>query len=136
MQPALSVLIIDDERDVRDVVADLFKAAGWDILIADHGEQGLILAARELPSLIILDVMMPGKSGFTVLKELRADPRTAKIPVVMVTAVNEYELGIRHDADSTGIAVGVRPPEAFFEKPLDCEQLLKAADEIISRGAV
>lgn len=136
MRPALSVLIIDDERDVREVVAGVFKTAGWDILIADHGEQGLILAARELPSLIILDVMMPGKSGFSVLKELRADPRTAKIPVIMVTAINEYELGIHHDADTTGTAVGVRPPEAFFEKPLDCDQLLKAADEIVSRGAL
>lgn len=134
MQAALTVLIIDDERDVRDVIAGVFKAAGWEILIADHGEQGLILAARELPSLVVLDVMMPGKTGFMVLKELRSDPRTSKIPVIMVTAVNEYELGLRHDADSTGCAAGVRPPEAFFEKPLDCEGLLKAADEIVSRG--
>ncbi|HNR30408.1 MAG TPA: response regulator [Candidatus Hydrogenedentes bacterium] len=130
MSAPLRVLIIDDEADNREVVAATFEAAGWETTTAENGEIGLILALREHPNLIILDVMMPGKDGFAVFKELRGDAQTQDIPVIMLTAVNTYELGVQHDEMSMSRTLGVRPPEAFLEKPLECDRLIALATEV------
>lgn len=81
------VLMIDDESDIRLVGAMSLRAVGkWEVLTAASGEEGLALARREKPDVILLDVMMPGMDGPTVLGRLHADPQTASIPVVLLTA--------------------------------------------------
>jgi len=81
------ILIIDDEEDIRDVVAlSLETVAGWDVMVASSGAQGLARAIEHLPDAILLDVMMPGMDGPTTLHELRKNPDTAKIPVLLLTA--------------------------------------------------
>jgi CheY-like chemotaxis protein len=81
------ILIIDDEEDIRDVAAlSLETVAGWDVVVASSGAQGIARAIEHLPEAILLDVMMPGMDGPTTLRELRKNPVTAKIPVLLLTA--------------------------------------------------
>jgi CheY-like chemotaxis protein len=81
------ILIIDDEDDIREVAAlSLETVAGWDVAVANSGAQGLIRAAEFLPEAILLDVMMPGMDGPSTFRELRKNPATAAIPVLLLTA--------------------------------------------------
>jgi len=81
------ILIIDDEDDIREVAAlSLESVAGWDVVTANSGAQGLARAAEHHPDAILLDVMMPGMDGPTTFRELRKNPLTAKIPVLLLTA--------------------------------------------------
>ncbi len=81
------VLIIDDEDDIREVAAlSLESIAGWDVVMASSGAQGLARAIEHQPDAILLDVMMPGMDGPSTFRELRANPATAKIPVLLLTA--------------------------------------------------
>jgi CheY-like chemotaxis protein len=84
---ARKILIIDDEDDIREVAAlSLESVAGWDVIRASSGAQGLARAAEQHPDAILLDVMMPGMDGPTTFKELRKNPVTARIPVLLLTA--------------------------------------------------
>ncbi len=81
------ILIIDDEDDIREVAAlSLETVAGWDVITANSGAQGLARAAEYQPDAILLDVMMPGMDGPTTFRELRKNPATARIPVLLLTA--------------------------------------------------
>ena len=81
------VLIIDDEDDIREVAAlSLESVAGWEVVTANSGSQGLARAVEYQPEAILLDVMMPGMDGPTTFRELRKNPATAKIPVLLLTA--------------------------------------------------
>ncbi|MBT9331365.1 response regulator [Paracidobacterium acidisoli] len=81
------ILIIDDEEDIRQVAAmSLETVAGWDVMMATSGANGIARAAVERPDAILLDVMMPGMDGPTTFQELQKNPETAGIPVVLLTA--------------------------------------------------
>jgi len=81
------ILIIDDEDDIREVAAlSLETVAGWQVFVANSGREGLARAAEHRPDAILLDVMMPGMDGPTTFRELRKNPSTASIPVLLLTA--------------------------------------------------
>ena len=81
------ILIIDDEDDIREVAAlSLETVAGWDVVVANSGAQGLARAIEFQPEAILLDVMMPGMDGPSTVRELRKNPATASIPVLLLTA--------------------------------------------------
>jgi CheY-like chemotaxis protein len=121
-------LIVDDEPDARMVVSGLLQSQGWETIEGEDGTEAVALASRENPDLVILDVMMPGKDGFDVLRELREDSRTQHIPVIMLTAINDIEMGERHDAESTGHRLGVTAPQAFVDKPFEFVDMLAVVD--------
>jgi CheY-like chemotaxis protein len=84
---AHKILIIDDEEDIREVAAlSLETVAGWNVITANSGAQGLARAIEHQPDAILLDVMMPGMDGPTTFRELRKNPLTASIPVLLLTA--------------------------------------------------
>ncbi|MBS0661069.1 MAG: response regulator [Verrucomicrobia bacterium] len=83
---ASSVLIVDDEPDVIDLVKIHLKKAGYQVLTALNGATGLDIARRERPDVIVLDLMLPGMTGIEVCRELRRHPETATLGVVMLTA--------------------------------------------------
>jgi CheY-like chemotaxis protein len=84
---ARKILIIDDEDDIREVAAlSLESVAGWEVIKASSGAQGLARAEEYLPDAILLDVMMPGMDGPTTFRELRKNQATAGIPVLLLTA--------------------------------------------------
>lgn len=81
------VLIIDDEHDIREVASLTLEAtAGWNVSTASSGAEGMQLAAKERPDLILLDVMMPEMDGPTTFREMQKQPETADIPVILLTA--------------------------------------------------
>lgn len=82
-----NILIIDDEEDVREIAQlGLEMGAGWNVLIASSGEQGLKIAAEHQPDAILLDMMMPDMDGRATLQHLKTNPKTQTIPVILVTA--------------------------------------------------
>lgn len=84
---AHKILIIDDEDDIREVAAlSLETVAGWNVITANSGAQGLARAIEHQPEAILLDVMMPGMDGPSTFRELRKNPGTASIPVLLLTA--------------------------------------------------
>lgn len=80
------VLAVDDDPNALEIITRLLDGMSYQVITAQDGVAGLLAAQQELPAVLVLDLMMPGKSGFEVLAELRADPRTANLPVVIVTA--------------------------------------------------
>jgi CheY-like chemotaxis protein len=81
------ILLIDDDRNISLVIqVSLSELSDWTVLMADSSTEGLRQAQTEQPDAILLDLMMPGMDGFTVLKKLKENPKTAGIPVVLLTA--------------------------------------------------
>lgn len=81
------ILVVDDEADIREVVqASLEDFAGWLTIAAASGSEGLQIAKTELPDAILLDISMPDMDGFQLCQALQADPKTHKIPVIVLTA--------------------------------------------------
>lgn len=80
------VLVVDDEADIVDLISYNLKKAGFDVLTASNGTEALAIASKELPDLVVLDVMMPGMNGFEVCKVLRSQESTSPIATVFLTA--------------------------------------------------
>ena len=115
------VLVIDDDASVRDVMRRFLAREGFDVITATDGEQGLALARELVPALITLDVLMPRQDGWSVLKELKADPALADIPVVMLTILDEK---------NQGYALGASD---FLNKPIDRKRLSGVLDRFRAR---
>jgi signal transduction histidine kinase/CheY-like chemotaxis protein len=88
-----TILAIDDDPSARDLLSRGLAKEGFKVHLASNGEEGLRLAREILPDLITLDVLMPGMDGWTVLRHLKSDSRTAHIPIVMVSMVDDRDLG-------------------------------------------
>jgi two-component system phosphate regulon response regulator PhoB len=87
--PRMRILIIEDERGLTDVLEYNLKREGYETVVAHDGPEGLRKAQTLLPDLILLDVMLPGLSGFDVCRELRAGERTRDIPIIIISAKSE-----------------------------------------------
>jgi signal transduction histidine kinase/CheY-like chemotaxis protein len=107
-----TVLVIDDDANARDIVVRLLGQEGFRVLTAASGEEGLRLARAERPDVITLDVVMPGLDGWAVLTALKAEPALSSIPVVMLTVVDDRELGYVLGATD------------YLVKPVERERLL------------
>ena len=116
------ILSIDDSRTIRLLLARLFRPFECEWLEASNGEEGLSVAAKARPDLIILDYNMPGMDGITLLRHLRADALLKRTPVMMLTA----EAGMENMA--TVARLGVRD---YVTKPFREEDLLAKAGRII-----
>jgi signal transduction histidine kinase/CheY-like chemotaxis protein len=117
-----TVLVIDDEADVRDLVHRFLKKEGYHVVPAGTGDEGIRLARELHPDVITLDVMMPGVDGWSVLTALKADPETAEIPVIMLTIVDDRNLGYALGASE------------YLTKPINREQLLTELRTVIRAG--
>lgn len=84
--PKGSVLVIDDEKDLIELVRYNLQKEGFDVAAAFDGESGLAAARQQKPDIVLIDLMLPGIDGLEVCRQLRSDPRTAPIPVIILTA--------------------------------------------------
>ena len=116
-----TALVVDDESTTRDFLRAILESVDWQGIEAPDGETALSMAAQQKPQLILLDVQMPGKSGFSTFADLRENAATAEIPVVMVTGVAE-KTGIKFSGKEMGEFIG-KEPNAYLEKPIDPEGL-------------
>ena len=114
MSQASVVLIVDDNAKGREALEDLLYGQGYTLAFAADGLEALRQAAALTPDVILLDVMMPGMDGFEVCQSLRANPRLAEVPVVMVTALNDNSVRLR------GLGVGA---DDFITKPFNRAEL-------------
>jgi CheY-like chemotaxis protein len=87
----MKILIVDDDKDFSEVLATKFKASGFDIAVANDGEEGVNKAIEFLPDLILMDVKMPKLDGVGALLKLKEDPSTKNIRVVLLTAFGESQ---------------------------------------------
>jgi DNA-binding response OmpR family regulator len=116
------VLIVDDDHEIVESVRYALENKGYSVLVARDGNQGLAMAEREDPDLVILDMMMPKRSGFLVLEKLR---RTRPVPlkVIMITA-NE---GSRHKAYAEMLGV-----DDYIRKPFAMDRLMESVDRLLT----
>ena len=122
------VLVVDDELDMRTFVATLLETSGFKPLVAEDGIQGLEMARRDKPSLIILDIMMPRESGITMYRSLKSDPTLKDIPVIMLSALAKKTF--LHSQSVLDAYNGEKIPEpaAYIEKPPEPDELLEAIE--------
>jgi two-component system response regulator MprA len=123
-KPRRKVLVVDDEDNIVELIRLGLRYEGFEVEAASNGEQGLMLAQRTNPDLIILDIMMPGIDGLEVCRRLRSNPTTHDIPVLMLTAKDEVSdriLGLQTGADD------------YLTKPFDFYELLERMKAILRR---
>jgi CheY-like chemotaxis protein len=117
------ILIAEDERDIRDLIAFTLKFAGYDIVTANNGEEAVQLTKKELPDLVITDVRMPKMTGYEACKQIKADPATRHIPVVFLSAKGQ-------DAEvQTGLDSGA---DEYLLKPFAPDQLTRKVADILA----
>lgn len=129
---AKKVLVVDDELDMRIFITTLLETNGYRPLSAEDGLQGLEMARQKNPSLIILDVMMPKKSGINLYRELKSTPDLKAIPVIMLSALSRKTFF--HSQRLLDEYRGERIPEpaAYIEKPPEPEELLEAIEKSLA----
>jgi two-component system phosphate regulon response regulator PhoB len=119
------ILIVEDEQDIADLIGFNLQRAGFDVLKAHDGISGTEIALRERPDLIVLDLMLPGRDGYAVFRELRRDSRTINIPVIMLTARAQTEDRIQ------GLQAGA---DDYLTKPFSPKELLLRVQAILKRA--
>ena len=117
MDQKKKILIVDDERDIVKALMIRLQGAGYDVVAAFDGAQGIFMAHKEKPDLIILDIRMPAGDGFSVAQRLRRSTHTFTIPVIFLTGSPEAS------AEEKARALGAR---FYIKKPYDPEELLDA----------
>ena len=113
-QPAATILIVDDDVHVRDLLEVLLQNQGYETLTAESGEQALAMVDARAPDLILLDIMMPGMDGYEVASVLKAGKGTANIPIIMLSALDEQ------GARLSGLEAGA---EEYLSKPVESAEL-------------
>jgi two-component system phosphate regulon response regulator PhoB len=119
------ILIVEDERDIADLVGFNLERAGYSVMKAHDGITGAEVAIRERPDLVILDLMLPGKDGYGVFKELRRDSRSRDIPVIMLTARAQTEDRIQ------GLEAGA---DDYLTKPFSPKELMLRVQAVLKRS--
>jgi DNA-binding response OmpR family regulator len=116
------ILLVDDDREIVESMRIALASSGYEILVARDGNQGLAMAERDNPDLVILDMMMPKRSGFLVLEKLRRS-RPVPLRIVMITA-NE---GNRHKAYAEMLGV-----DDYIRKPFAMDRLLDTVERLLA----
>jgi len=114
------ILIIDDEQEIRENIARIFELSDYEVFTAENGKTGLLEVKKNLPDIIICDIMMPEMDGISFINFLQNDPEISSIPVIFLTA----------RADETNIRNGLKyGAEIFISKPFDIDDLLNAVEK-------
>lgn len=116
------ILIIEDETDLLTILQIRLSQVDFEVLTASDGNAGSTLAVTLKPDVIVLDIMMPGKDGFTLLRELKGNEETCDIPVIVVTAKDRIE-------DSCSL----EGAEKFFAKPFDYYELESSIRALVEK---
>ncbi len=126
------ILIIDDDVDFVEATRIVLESKPYEVIIAYNGDDGLRKAREESPDLIILDVIMPGKDGFSTAEQLKGNAELKKIPVIMLTSYAERG-GESSIAMSGGLTLET---EDYIDKPIRPEELLKRVEKYLKRAGL
>ena len=116
------ILVVDDEPDFAGIVQQNLEKEGFDVEVAYDGEEGLEKVKANPPDAIVLDVMMPGKDGYQVCSELKADDRFADIPIILLTAVASHVTSTRY-SHRDGMSTEA---DDYLAKPASAEQITES----------
>ena len=130
MQKLANILVVDDDPDIREAVKIVLETQPYRLAFASDGEECLERVKKEIPDLIILDLLMPKKDGFEVIKELRGYHSYPRIPILILTAVKK-EAGDRRYELETGLSMDV---DDYIEKPIEPDDLIHRVKKILARG--
>ena len=149
MSDAKDVLIVDDSQENVDFMAEILEDQGLPFRVARNGKEAMEALGEKRPDLVLLDVMMPRKSGLKVFQEMKRDPAFEKIPIIIVTGLADatgvdIETGDEDDKDTYSDDVARRfgaalrkqlaglTPDALIEKPIDPASLVAKIKELLS----
>ena len=121
------IVVIEDEPDIVEVISYSLKREGYNVLAVDRGDESINLIRNQSPSLIILDLMLPGMDGLSVCRQLKSDPIVKDIPVIMISAKGEESdivIGLEMGADD------------YLTKPFSPRELLARVKAVLRRGQV
>ncbi len=137
------ILIVDDEADQRTFLSTVLEENGYASISAKDGVEGLELLRQKKPDLVLLDLMMPKKSGISMFQELRSDSNLSDIPVIVVTGVSEvtgvdfknfmFKQPLRDEkkfVETTGLTK-YTIPDGYIEKPIDPDELIKTIKDVL-----
>jgi DNA-binding response OmpR family regulator len=121
----VKVLVVDDDAHIRELVKMKLQSAGHEVITANDGEEGYATAVSTQPGLVLLDIAMPKMTGLEVCEKLRAEPSTATLPIVLITARSSES-----DVEK-GFAVGA---DDYITKPFSPRELLTRLEAILERA--
>ena len=129
MEKKAKILLVDDDVDFVEATKTILESKPYEVIVAYEGDEGLLKAREGNPDLIILDIIMPVKNGFTAAEQLKKDPQLSKIPVIMLTAfaTTGQETSIPF---SRGLTLET---EDYIDKPISPEELLARVDKHLKR---
>jgi DNA-binding response OmpR family regulator len=123
MQNPASLLVVDDDPEIVNMLATRLGKRGYKVTTASDGNRALELARREKPDLVLLDVMMPGKSGWEVARALKQDPVTEHVKIVMLTAIGEK---------TNEITAPIYGADAHVDKPFEFDKLERVISGLLA----
>jgi two-component system alkaline phosphatase synthesis response regulator PhoP len=122
-----NALIIDDEPDMTTYLGAILTDNGWKVRTANSADEGLSLAREQRPDAVLLDMMMPERGGLSVIVELRKDPELEAVPIIVVSGIQET---LTEDFRNFLSRFRHRQPDAFLDKPVDPEELMKTLESL------
>ena len=125
------VLVVDDDPDVRLFNTTVLEENGYTPLVATNGEEGLEMVRKELPDLVMLDVMMPKQSGIRLYRELKTDKALKHIPVIILSGIAEKTFLRSQNALTEFGGEEVPPPETYIEKPVEPDELADVVKKVL-----
>lgn len=129
MEKKAKILLVDDDVDFVEATKTVLESKPYEVIVALEGEEGLRKARKENPDLILLDIIMPVKDGFTAAEQLKQDPQLSKIPVVMLTSFSTRGAGSGIPR-SRGVTLEA---EDYIEKPIAPEELLRKVETYLKQ---
>ena len=119
------IVVVEDEQAIQDVIAYNLRREGYEVLLAGHGNEGLALIQSKRPALVILDLMLPGIDGLSICQQLRADPKTRSIPLMILSAKEE-------ESDIViGLSLGA---DDYLAKPFSPREMLARVKALLRRA--
>jgi len=126
------ILLVDDDADFVESTKTILESKPYEVIVAKDGEEGLRKAREEKPDLILLDVIMPVKDGFTAAEQLKKDPELSKIPTLMLTAFAEKSIETSIPV-SRGFSLET---EDYIDKPISPEELLARIEKHLKKAGL
>lgn len=126
-----TVLIVEDELDMRIFISTLLETSGYRPIMTRDGREGITKAREVDPDLIILDVMMPGEGGVQMYRQLKTDDSLMNIPVILLSGVAKKTFAHYLKMLNTRIEGSIPEPSAYLEKPPEAEDLIKLTERLI-----